>query len=141
MVQPSEGDKPCKGTLYQTGYKAGLLTVWSVKFPNPITPVKAIVPDNGKYVVTLDDWENIGTTDNMIVIYGKDGKLVKKYEISDFINIKQQENLTELQSGYDWLGGYSFEKDGEVFVFTIKLTGESGNKTFKLLLKTGERTE
>ncbi|NPV00359.1 MAG: hypothetical protein HPY53_03150 [Brevinematales bacterium] len=141
LVQPSDGDTPCKGTLYQTGYKAGLLTVWSAKLVNPVSPVKALVTDNGKYVVTFDDWENPGTTDNMIVIYGTDGKLIKKYKINDFINNKLLENLTELEDGYLWYGGSSFEKDGEVFVFTIPLAGDSGNKTVKLLLKTGARTD
>ena len=141
FVVPDDGEMPCKGTLYETGYKAGLLTLWSAGLVNPVSPMNVLIPDNGKYVVTIDDIDNPGHSGQLLVIYGAGGKVVRKFELDDFVNIKEQENLYELKEGYDWFGGHKFEKNGEVFVFTIKLMGEDGGKTVKLLLKTGERTE
>ncbi|OHD55762.1 MAG: hypothetical protein A2Y33_14080 [Spirochaetes bacterium GWF1_51_8] len=141
LVLPGGDGVPCKGTLYQTGYKAGLLTLWSANLVNPVSPLKVIVPDNGKYVVTFDDWDSPGITENMIVIYGASGKMVKRFSIGDFVNNKLLQDIPESKDGYAWLGKTWFEKDGEVLGFEIILMNEDGNKTVKLLLKTGERTE
>jgi hypothetical protein len=41
------------------------------------------------YVVTLDNWHEVGRGDNVVAIYGPDGKLVRQLALSDFLTQQQ----------------------------------------------------
>ena len=54
-------------------------TIWKGNLINKICPLKAMVTNNGKYVVTFDDWYSVGKYP--IVIYDKNGNLVKEHSL------------------------------------------------------------
>lgn len=57
--------------------------VWEQKLVNPHTPVTALVSSDGKYLITFDDWYNVGYGPNVFVVYNEKGKLLKKYSLKD----------------------------------------------------------
>jgi hypothetical protein len=58
--------------------------VWEQKLVNPHTPVTALVSSDGKYLVTFDDWYNVGYGPNVFVVYNEKGELLKQYYLKDF---------------------------------------------------------
>jgi hypothetical protein len=53
---------------------------------NPVAPSKAIISDGGGYIVTFDDWEQMGCTANVVVIYRGSGELVKAWALEDIFS-------------------------------------------------------
>lgn len=67
---------------------------------NPVAPVSAFLTDEGT-LVTLDNWHNVGI-DPVIVIYGSDGVLLRKYKLSDLYEQTQIESMPRSVSSIWW---------------------------------------
>jgi hypothetical protein len=82
----------CRGTLYHID--AGVRTeVWSRFLINNHAPVNVYVANSGSYVVTMDEWHNVGELP--VVVYGNRGRLVRVHSTdslgleNDILHIKQ----------------------------------------------------
>lgn len=89
----------CKATLFYSN-KDKTKIIWSRFLINNYAPVEVFVSDNGKYVVTMDEWSNIGELP--IVIYGDKGKLIKVHSIESLELKNDQEHITISVSSYMW---------------------------------------
>jgi len=58
-----------------------------------------LIPDSGRYVVTLDEWHAVGT--NPVVIYDAAGKLVAHLKLED-LNLANHPKITQSVSSYHW---------------------------------------
>jgi hypothetical protein len=56
--------------------------LWTATLSNKVSPVEALVSDDGKYVVTLDNWHRVGYGEDVVAFYGKGGQ-VKKYSLEE----------------------------------------------------------
>jgi hypothetical protein len=54
-------------------------TIWEKNLVNNKCPLEAMVTNNGKYVITFDDWHGAGK--HPIVIYDENGKLIKEHSL------------------------------------------------------------
>ena len=64
-------------------------------------PKGAYISDAGK-LVTLDKMNSYGTGDNVIVVYNKDGKLVKNYSLKDIYDENNYSKFIETSSSFHW---------------------------------------
>ena len=74
--------KTCHGLLYKTSSTDTTL-IWEKELVNKLSPVTAIVSNDGKSVLTFDDWLGIGYGNNVMVIYNEAGDLIKSYQLHD----------------------------------------------------------
>jgi len=65
---------------------------WNVNLSNMIEPLGVFISDDGKYVVTLDNWGGIGKGDDVIAFYGKKGQ-IKKYSLEEALSIRMENEL------------------------------------------------
>jgi hypothetical protein len=84
-----------------------------------VAPVSALVAKDGKYVVTFDNWHSMGHGDNVVVIYGPIGELVKKLGLSDFIDGALLWRLPISVSSIWW--GHGHELDEKAGVVVVKV--------------------
>ena len=59
--------------------------VWDRPLVNDVAPVSALVSDDGRYVVTFDNWHSVGFGDDVVVIYGSDGALIRSMALTDIL--------------------------------------------------------
>jgi len=59
------------------------IEIWNKKIVNPIMPVQVIVANDGKSMVTFDNWSSMGYGPEVMVIYDEFGELVNKYQLED----------------------------------------------------------
>lgn len=85
-------EKPgyCLGTLYKAEPRTKS-KVWSRYLVNDCAPVDVSVADNGRYVVTLDDWGHVGSLP--VVIYGHRGKVVMVHNLDSLFNDRAEVTL------------------------------------------------
>jgi hypothetical protein len=91
----------CQATLYARASFGRKKEVWKIKLSNDVAPVDVLVSDDGQYVVTLDNWGRAGYGDDVLVVYGPDGNLVKKYSLEELLG-DQAQNVGHSVSSRWW---------------------------------------
>ena len=90
---------PCHATLYKTGENyLDRKILWTRDLENPISPYTAIVTNDGKYVITFDDWYHLGNGENVMVIYGEYGNLLRKFELNEITSLSNDQFMTSVTS-------------------------------------------
>src|SRR6266571_4169660 len=82
------------------------------RFPlvNEVSPVEAVVSNDGKYFVTFDNWHSAGYGDDVVAIYHSDGSLVRKFGLEDLLTAGDIETLPHSVSSI-WWGGNHYIND------------------------------
>ena len=75
-IVPARRDEP--GTV--TVFNADRQQLWSAKLSNSKSPVLARVSDDGRFVVTLDNWHSVGYGPDVLAFYDQRGQ-IKKYTL------------------------------------------------------------
>lgn len=101
------------GRLERKRARGGWQTVWKAPLANLYAPVDALVSDDGRHVVTFDDWYGEGTGENLIVIYRADGSVVRRMELLDLVPQYYADTLTNTFSSIWWRAGAEFAANGE----------------------------
>ena len=99
--------------------------VWRIDLVNDIAPTDAIVTDDGDYVVTFDNWYSAGYGENVVVIYGPNGSLVRSMTLTDIIPQTYQDALRSSVSSLDWRVNRMMSPDGEVAFIDVFAPGVS----------------
>ncbi len=110
--------------------------IWENKLVNQISPVKAIVSNNGKYVVTFDNWHAKGWGSDVVVIYGSKGQLIKKFSLKDFTTEEERKNFNRSVSSIHWGGQHRISENNK-FVILNLLSGLTNYKR-KIQLSNGK---
>lgn len=72
----------CHAILYDVKTK-DTTEIWNKKLINNIAPLTAIISDDGKSVVTFDNWSSLGYGLDVMVVYDSKGGLKKRYQLED----------------------------------------------------------
>jgi hypothetical protein len=94
--------------------------VWEAKLVN--TPYKAFVSDDGKHVVTIDTYANLGYT-HALVLYGAKGKVVADYDLEALLTNDEIAKHVRRTAGSRWWAGdarFSFDPMQPHFVVNMK---------------------
>jgi len=140
-VVPGDGVSRARGTLF--GVACDAPVIWSRELENENAPVTVLVADDGRYVVTCDEWGRVGWGPNVVVIYGPGGELIKKFALEDLLTPEEVAAVPATVSSR-WWGGehYLDEAAGEVVLRVATGAGDAGGKpTFRerrIKLATGE---
>ncbi|WP_435017964.1 hypothetical protein TA3x_005587 [Tundrisphaera sp. TA3] len=157
-VEPSFGDRPSPTTKDATGKavrpkalgklekksKEGRFeVVWEHALANDVSPVRALVADDGS-VVTLDNWHSMGYGPDVVVVFAPDGKLVRSMGLEDFLSKEEVGNLPHSVSSIWWGSGHHLDDKQEFLTLNVGNGGlapgdrDIPKKTVRVRLKTGE---
>ena len=110
-----------RARLERKGPNGGWTRIWQKPLANRIAPVRAIVADGGRYVVTFDNWHSIGLGENVVVIYGPGGELVRSLRLADLLPESWIRALPRSVSSLHWGGRHHFSSDGTRLVLKVAL--------------------
>lgn len=114
----------CKGTFFAKGKK-----LWKIQLDNEVSPVSALVSNDGNYVITFDNWHGVGYGDNVVAIYnGITGKLIEKLGLSDFLTESDIYNLPAGTSSIQWHGIHQIDYQNQQLI--LKVVKPSKNEKF-----------
>ncbi|MEM6476487.1 MAG: hypothetical protein AAF687_10005 [Pseudomonadota bacterium] len=136
-----EGAKRPNATarLQRKSPRGGWKTVWKKPLLNEIAPTDALVADDGRYVVTFDNWYSTGHGENVVVIYGADGSVVRSMKLTDIVPEFYMATLSHSVSSVDWREDEGLNADGETIFIDIYRPGQShfsssDNKTLRFTI-------
>lgn len=69
---------------------------------NVIMPCRVIIPNDGSYLATFDDYIGVGTSKNTIVIYDSEGLMLKRWALSDILPESEIKKLPRSTSSIHW---------------------------------------
>jgi hypothetical protein len=117
-----------QGTLFNGSEEV----VWGSELVN--TPVRALVTDDGKHVVTLDTWTRQGY-EHSLVIYGERGDVIADYNLEAFLSADEiAKSVVHTVGSRHWLQGGSivFDEDWRFLVIRFHW-----GKVIRVTLATG----
>lgn len=83
-----------------------------------------LVADDGRHVVTLDNWHSIGFGDDVIVIYGQEGKLIRSMALTDLVPADYIEALPHSVSSISWRKDVAFLSGNDRLVIEVLIPGQ-----------------
>jgi len=79
-------NKTCVGSLMKYFEQSkSYLPIWTRPLSNIVSPVSAMISDDGKYVVTTGEWYGGGHAAIAICIYNSTGKLIRSLTATDIL--------------------------------------------------------
>ncbi len=114
-----EATRGCKATLYDRG-EGRPRPRWSRYLANDAAPELAVVRDDGRFVVTLDEYQRGGAR-HAVVIYGERGELLRHFLLSDLLGPADWEHVRKSARKIEWLPGAEVAFDPQRDEFEIVL--------------------
>lgn len=100
-------------------------TVWRGELVNEVAPVTTLVSDDGKWVVTFDNWHSVGFGANVVVIYGEKGQLVRSLKLDDLMPGYFLDGLPRSISSLWWQSGPPRLREGTLEIPIADLDREA----------------
>lgn len=90
------------GILAERNADGSWSTRWRAPLVNDVAPTEAVVSDDGKYVITFDNWHAVGYGGDTVAIYGPDGEALRTLALSDFLSQDYIAALPHTTSSIHW---------------------------------------
>ncbi len=107
----------------------------------PMVPVDVLVADDGS-VATLDEWETPGVGQNVVVLFGPDGRLLRRHSLEDLLVPEELALVPRSVTSRQWEPEARFDLSKGVLFVTARLCGRRTNpcptKELQLSFRTGE---
>jgi hypothetical protein len=114
-----------EGALLRLGADKKYHKVWSSRLTNEVAPEHALISNTGRYVVTIDNWCAAGYGDNVVVIYGPGGGLVRKLGLKSVATKEEIDRLDFTDDGAWWGGEHYLVEESNLLVLKV-FTGGVG---------------
>ncbi len=115
-----DAKRACRATLLERGRETRKeRMVWTTKLVNEIAPVRAFVRNDGRFVVTLDEFRRGGAR-HALVVYGEGGKLVREFGLADLLVRADWKHVKVRKRDIEWLTGARFAFEQKPAQFVIK---------------------
>lgn len=140
-------DNQAKATLYVRRSDGAYSRKSEFPLVNEVSPVSALVSNDGNYVVTFDNWHGVGYGDDVVVLYRPNGSVIKKFALEDLLTEGDIETLPHSVSSIWWGGDHYIDDSSDLLVLKIisnrKSPWEDGAtfRELKLELATGRTLE
>ncbi|MBA2733811.1 MAG: hypothetical protein H0U54_13070 [Acidobacteria bacterium] len=108
-----------QGTLFKTGADGKVREEWTIRLVNEVAPVSALVSNDGDYVITFDNWFGKGRGDDVIVIYGAQGRLIKKYALEDILSADEIKAVPRTTSSRHWGGQHYIDETNKRLILKV----------------------
>lgn len=145
----------CHATLFRreerewNGISAGFRPVWQQKLVNEVAPMDARISDDGQFVVTTNDYGSLSYGENVVVIYDREGKLIRRFKLTEFIPQSKIDDLSVPQSvsSIEWAGRHSLDTKNGLLLLQVWQSGNPAStddktpvqyRTVPIRLSTGE---
>jgi hypothetical protein len=131
----SGGDKKvkknlCRGIFSVRNNDGFLSKRWEINLVNEVSPVSALVSENGNYVVTFDNWHGVGYGNEVVAIYETtSGNLIWNLGLPDFLTDSDISELPTSTSSIWWGGNHFIDWDRSFLVLEISKNGKRRHET------------
>lgn len=137
--RPGNQGRPCRAALFDRDSR-GREPVWAAELVNEIAPGRAFIRDDGRLVVTLDEFRRGGAT-HAVVIYGADGRCLREFGLRELLRGDDWRHVRRRDRAVEWLSGasFAFVVDPPHFVIRLRWGRQIRIDLTRLRVVDGER--
>ncbi len=111
----------CRATLFeQVAEQKRGRQKWRAKLVNEVAPGRALIRNDGRFVVTLDEFRRGGAA-HAVVIYGERGKLLRDFGLRELLRGDDWGHVRVVRRAIEWLPEATFAFVDSPPQFVIKL--------------------
>jgi len=121
---------PCHAVLYRIINSDSIIEIWNEPLANLVSPVEIIVANDGKSIITIDDWHSRGR-EHTLVIYGEGGELIKDFELKDISPFPLEQYLNTISSTH-WSENVEYLDNDRVEIHFRNEKGEVQKRIFNI---------
>jgi hypothetical protein len=122
-----------QGTVVTMDARGAETMVWMRELVN--IPVRALITDDGKHVVTLDTWAKLGY-EHSLVIYGERGAVIADHDLEALLTADEiATSVVQTATTRRWLQGATIAFNDESSAIVITLAWK---RTISVALSTGK---
>ena len=116
-IEPSSGkdvdtEQKCRALIYRFENKTSRYKLTkTIYLANPVRPVDTLIRDDGRYLITFDDYYSTGYGKNVIVIYDLTKGKCFNLSLANFLSEVQIESFPETTSSKHWRGMVNLMND------------------------------
>jgi hypothetical protein len=121
---------PCFARMYQVVNGKDSL-IWENKLINRVAPVNAILSNDGKFVVTFDNWHSMGYGEDVMVYYNNKGELIKQFGLEEISPFPIDRYMLTISSIF-WRCGQEFIDNHRILICFADENEEIVKRTFNL---------
>ncbi len=96
-------------------------SVWHGALVNDVAPVRALVANDGRRMVTFDNWYMTGHGENVVVIYNETGVVVRSFTLSDLLPDYYVAALPHSVSSIQWGGEHRLDEQGDRLILEVAI--------------------
>ncbi len=111
----------CRASLLdRRGERRGRV-VWEAVLVNETAPVYGAVSDDGRFVVTMDEYR-VGGAKHAVVIYDERGRRLREFRLRELLSRRDLREVKVRGQAVDWLSGarFRFEDDPATFIIELR---------------------
>jgi hypothetical protein len=98
--------------------------VWEMPLVNDVAPTSVLLTDDGAFLVTFDNWHSVGFGDDVVVIYDRYGKLVRKLSLEQILPAAYVEHIPQSISSRWWGNKHALVDDDRIVELQIVPPGD-----------------
>lgn len=125
--QRKGGNANARGILERRDPTGQWTPLWDKPLVNDVGPVEALVADSSDYVVTFDNWHSLGHGENVVVVYGPSGRLVRSLTLTDIVPQTYVRALPHSVSSISWRGEPRIAEQQLILPITVPATASPDN--------------
>ncbi len=99
-----EGSHATATVLKFDAASGGYQKVTEFALRNSAAPHAAVITNSAQFIVTFDDWAEIGRTGNVVVVYRGTGEFVRSWSLADIFSEEERKKFTSSVSSTWWRG-------------------------------------
>ncbi|ANY18842.1 hypothetical protein A6F68_00307 [Tsuneonella dongtanensis] len=101
----------------------------TVRLVNPEAPGRTLLTDDGERLLTVDDYASMGFGPNALVIYRRDGSVVRRLALADMVPADYIDGLPRTASSLLWIAeAPRIEPDSHRAIVPLLLIGPMGQE-------------
>lgn len=111
----------CRGVLiHRDREQRKTRTVWESTLVNAVGPTRAFVRNDGRFVVTLDEYRRGGAR-HALVVYDKKGEAAREFDLRELLRRDDWPHVERRREALEWLEDAAFAFEDKRSQFVIKL--------------------
>lgn len=99
--------------------------LWQRPLVNDVAPTSVLLTDDASFLVTFDNWHSAGYGDDVIAIYDRDGKLVRKLSLEQVLPPAYVHHIPRSVSSRWWGGKHALVNNDRMVELQIAPPGNS----------------
>ncbi len=133
-------DSTCLGRFYALDNQYNYQLVWSRNILNTVSPSRAIVSNDGDYVVTMNEWTMGDNSDKILVVYGPGGKLIRNFTLNEIAGKDEIDSMKLSDNRRWWREKIYSLKDSNIFTIqtVVKTSDSTTVRNVTIALRNGD---